>query len=126
MSSLYTWGVIVAIFYVQVSSNGTVLHSEIVGAVKMKSFLSGMPELKLGLNDKLMFEATGRRKSMLRFSFFGRHLRTCSVRSPTLISPTDTLSRVLTLSADTFRPLYRRIRLAWRFKFCCSVGGLRR
>lgn len=43
-----------------VASNGTVLHSEIVGAVKMKSFLSGMPELKLGLNDKLMFEATGR------------------------------------------------------------------
>jgi hypothetical protein len=24
----------------------------------MKSFLSGMPELKLGLNDKLMFEGT--------------------------------------------------------------------
>jgi len=43
-----------------VSSNGTVLNSEIIGAVKMKSFLSGMPELKLGLNDKLMFEATGR------------------------------------------------------------------
>mmetsp|Transcript_15935 Transcript_15935/g.18788 ORF Transcript_15935/g.18788 Transcript_15935/m.18788 type:complete len:425 (+) Transcript_15935:77-1351(+) len=46
-----------------VSSNGTVLNSEIVGAVKMKSFLSGMPELKLGLNDKLMFEATGRPSS---------------------------------------------------------------
>jgi len=43
-----------------VSSTGTVLNSEIVGAIKMKSFLSGMPELKLGLNDKLMFEATGR------------------------------------------------------------------
>lgn len=43
-----------------VSSNGTVLHSEIIGAIQMKSFLSGMPELKLGLNDKLMFEATGR------------------------------------------------------------------
>jgi len=43
-----------------VSSNGSVLHSEIVGSVKMKSYLSGMPELKLGLNDKLMFEATGR------------------------------------------------------------------
>lgn len=43
-----------------VNSNGTVLHSEIVGAIKMKSFLSGMPELKLGLNDKVMFEATGR------------------------------------------------------------------
>lgn len=43
-----------------VSSNGTVLHSEIIGSIQMKSFLSGMPELKLGLNDKLMFEATGR------------------------------------------------------------------
>jgi AP-1 complex subunit mu len=43
-----------------VGSNGTVLHSEIVGAVKMRSFLSGMPELKLGLNDKLMFEGSGR------------------------------------------------------------------
>ncbi|OQR98282.1 AP-1 complex subunit mu [Achlya hypogyna] len=43
-----------------VASNGTVLHSEILGAVKMKSFLSGMPELKLGLNDKMLFEATGR------------------------------------------------------------------
>lgn len=43
-----------------VTANGTVLHSEILGAVKMRSFLSGMPELKLGLNDKMMFEATGR------------------------------------------------------------------
>lgn len=46
-----------------VSSTGTVLHSEIIGAVKMKSFLSGMPELKLGLNDKMLFEATGRQLS---------------------------------------------------------------
>uniref|UniRef100_M4B9Q9 MHD domain-containing protein n=1 Tax=Hyaloperonospora arabidopsidis (strain Emoy2) TaxID=559515 RepID=M4B9Q9_HYAAE len=29
----------------------------------MKSFLSGMPELKLGLNDKALFEATGRSSS---------------------------------------------------------------
>merc|ERR1711957_1014480 len=43
-----------------VSANGSVLRSEIIGAVKMRSFLSGMPELKLGLNDKLLFEATGR------------------------------------------------------------------
>lgn len=49
-----------------VSSNGTVLHSEIIGAVQMKSFLSGMPELKLGLNDKLMFEATGRSTSRIK------------------------------------------------------------
>jgi AP-1 complex subunit mu len=49
-----------------VNNNGTVLHSEIVGTVQMKSFLSGMPELKLGLNDKLMFEATGRSNTKVK------------------------------------------------------------
>ena len=43
-----------------VGANGAVLSSEIVGAIKMRSFLSGMPELKLGLNDKALFEAQGR------------------------------------------------------------------
>jgi hypothetical protein len=31
-----------------VSSTGNVLRSEIVGAVKMRVYLSGMPELRLG------------------------------------------------------------------------------
>lgn len=43
-----------------VASNGNVLRSDIVGVVKMKSFLSGMPELKLGLNDKVLMEAASR------------------------------------------------------------------
>ena len=43
-----------------VSANGNVLRSEILGAIKMKCYLSGMPELRLGLNDKAMFETTGR------------------------------------------------------------------
>jgi AP-1 complex subunit mu len=43
-----------------VSSTGNVLRSEILGAIKMKCYLSGMPELRLGLNDKVMFETTGR------------------------------------------------------------------
>lgn len=43
-----------------VSANGTVLHSEIMGTVRMKSFLSGMPELKLGLNDKILMQNRGR------------------------------------------------------------------
>ena len=43
-----------------VAANGTVLSSEILGSIKMRSFLSGMPELKLGLNDKALFEAQGR------------------------------------------------------------------
>ncbi|XP_045407208.1 AP-1 complex subunit mu-1 isoform X3 [Lemur catta] len=36
-----------------VSANGNVLRSEIVGSIKMRVFLSGMPELRLGLNDKV-------------------------------------------------------------------------
>ena len=44
----------------QVNSSGNVVRSEILGAIKMKCYLSGMPELRLGLNDKVMFETTGR------------------------------------------------------------------
>ncbi|KAI8618902.1 Mu homology domain-containing protein [Chytriomyces sp. MP71] len=43
-----------------VNANGNVLRSEILGAVKMKCYLSGMPDVRLGLNDKVLFETTGR------------------------------------------------------------------
>lgn len=45
------------------SASGNVLRSEIVGCIKMRVYLSGMPELRLGLNDKVLFESTGRGKS---------------------------------------------------------------
>jgi AP-1 complex subunit mu len=45
-----------------VNSNGTVVRSEVVGALKMRTYLSGMPECKLGLNDKVLFESQGRTK----------------------------------------------------------------
>lgn len=48
------------LIFLQVSANGNVLRSEIVGSIKMRVFLSGMPELRLGLNDKVLFENTGR------------------------------------------------------------------
>ena len=51
-----------------VNASGNVIRSEILGAVKMKCYLSGMPELRLGLNDKVMFESTGRGE--LSFSLF--------------------------------------------------------
>lgn len=51
------------IFCSQANSNGNVLRSEIVGSIKMRVYLSGMPELRLGLNDKVLFESTGRGKS---------------------------------------------------------------
>lgn len=43
-----------------VARNGNVLRSDIVGVIKMKSFLSGMPELKLGLNDKVLMDAASK------------------------------------------------------------------
>jgi len=43
-----------------VNSNGALLRSEIIGSVKMRTFLSGMPELRLGLNDRVQFEGAGR------------------------------------------------------------------
>uniref|UniRef100_A0A8C5EYT5 AP-1 complex subunit mu-1-like n=1 Tax=Gouania willdenowi TaxID=441366 RepID=A0A8C5EYT5_GOUWI len=46
-----------------VNANGSVLRSEIVGSIKLRVVLSGMPELRLGLNDKVLFEITGREKS---------------------------------------------------------------
>ncbi|KAK1443411.1 clathrin adaptor [Babesia gibsoni] len=39
-----------------VSASGTILRSEIKGCLKMKSYLSGMPLLYLGINDKTVFE----------------------------------------------------------------------
>jgi len=43
-----------------ISKDGNVLRSEILGTVRMRSSLSGMPELKLGLNDKTLYEMTGK------------------------------------------------------------------
>ncbi|KAI0979286.1 hypothetical protein GJ496_000833 [Pomphorhynchus laevis] len=46
-----------------VSSDGTVLLSEVIGSLRMRTYLSGMPELRLGLNDRILFENTGRSSS---------------------------------------------------------------
>lgn len=46
------------------NASGNVVRSEILGAVKMRCFLSGMPDVRLGLNDKLMFESNGRGKTI--------------------------------------------------------------
>jgi AP-2 complex subunit mu-1 len=44
---------------VQLSTTGQVLRSEIQGKVMMKALLSGMPECKFGLNDKLSMDKEG-------------------------------------------------------------------
>jgi AP-1 complex subunit mu len=40
-----------------VSASGAAVRSEVVGALRMRAYLSGMPECKLGLNDKALFDA---------------------------------------------------------------------
>jgi hypothetical protein len=57
---IYPRSEIYEFFSFQVNTNGNVLHSEIVGCIKMKTRLSGMPELRLGLNDRVQFESSGR------------------------------------------------------------------
>lgn len=42
------------------NANGSVMSSDIVGSIKLKTMLSGMPELRLGLNDRVLFGLTGR------------------------------------------------------------------
>ncbi|KNA23466.1 hypothetical protein SOVF_024590 [Spinacia oleracea] len=42
-----------------VNSNGQLIRSEVIGALKMRAYLSGMPECKLGLNDRILLEAQG-------------------------------------------------------------------
>jgi AP-1 complex subunit mu len=42
------------------TSQGQTIFSEVVGSLKMRSQLSGMPTLKLGLNDKVLFEILGK------------------------------------------------------------------
>lgn len=51
-----------------VNSNGTVVRSEVVGALKMRTFLSGMPECKLGLNDKVLLPCNAARITCLKQS----------------------------------------------------------
>ncbi|KAL8493311.1 hypothetical protein ACS0TY_024504 [Phlomoides rotata] len=43
-----------------VNSNGQIIRSDVVGALKMRTYLSGMLECKLGLNDRVLLEAQGR------------------------------------------------------------------
>ncbi|RZC11987.1 AP-2 complex subunit mu isoform B [Glycine soja] len=45
------------------SSKGSVLRCDVTGKILMKCFLSGMPDLKLGLNDKIGLEKEAQLKS---------------------------------------------------------------
>ena len=46
-----------------ISHKGEMLRSDIIGVITMKTMLSGMPLLKLGLNDKSYFDLSGKKAS---------------------------------------------------------------
>lgn len=52
--------IIASLFLFKVNANGSVMSSDIVGSIKLKTMLSGMPELRLGLNDRVLFALSGR------------------------------------------------------------------
>lgn len=52
-----------------ISKTGNVIEAEIIGSVMGNSMLSGMPDCKLGLNDKAYFEAIGRQTNTRTISF---------------------------------------------------------
>ena len=60
-----------------IGSDGNVITSEIIGNVKVKCNLSGMPELRLGLNDKAYFEAQGRTTRSRAIEFDDMKFHTC-------------------------------------------------
>jgi len=65
-----------------VSSSGQVIKSEVEGALKMKCYLSGTPDLILGLNDKKFFDMSGRSMSPFtaRVSYFSHEEKNCRHR----------------------------------------------
>lgn len=47
---------------VLMSADGTVLRSDVSGKIVMKTYLSGMPECRFGLNDKLLMDKESERR----------------------------------------------------------------
>nr|KAJ3423182.1 hypothetical protein HK105_000997 [Polyrhizophydium stewartii] len=53
-------------------ARGTVLRSDVSGQIIMRAYLSGMPECKFGLNDKVLLEKEGKAASSSRVAAAGR------------------------------------------------------
>ena len=50
-----------------VAANGNIIQSEVIGMVLLKTQLSGMPELRLGLNDKILLQNSGSTRKKAAF-----------------------------------------------------------
>ena len=61
-----------------ISQTGAVLHSEVVGKIVMKAYLTGMPECRFGLNDKLLISNEKKAKGQRRGKGAGVEIDDCS------------------------------------------------
>ena len=96
-----------------VSRNGTVIKSEVQGALVAKSFLGGMPDCKLGLNDKAFFDAEGKNSGQKSVDFsdvrFHQCVRLTSFEKDRIISfiPPDGEFELISYRLDmTFKQLF--------------------
>ena len=63
VSGVFLFNYLMFIVYISYISAGSVLRCDVTGKILMKCFLSGMPDLKLGLNDKIGLEKEAQLKS---------------------------------------------------------------
>ena len=61
-----------------ISQTGAVLRSEVVGKIVMKAYLTGMPECRFGLNDKLLISNEKKAKGHRRGKGAGVEIDDCS------------------------------------------------
>lgn len=61
-----------------ISQTGAVLRSEVVGKIVMKAYLTGMPECRFGLNDKLLISNEKKTKGARRGKGSGVEIDDCS------------------------------------------------
>jgi AP-2 complex subunit mu-1 len=61
------------------SPQGQVLSAHVAGKIVMKSYLSGMPECKFGINDKIVVESKGKNPhySSFYWRLFKQNRRDC-------------------------------------------------
>ena len=91
---------------VLIAQNGNVLQRDVSGRIEMKSFLSGMPECKFGLNDKLMLQGESKKPNQidLEDTTFHQCVRLGkfeSNRSISFVPPDGSMSPHLSIPSST-------------------------
>ena len=97
-----------------IAQNGTVLQRDVSGKIMMKSFLSGMPECRFGLNDKLMLQAENHKTNRAHVDIDDLTFHQCvrlgkfeSSRSISFIPPDGEFQLMKYRTSDNVTPAFR-------------------